>query len=133
MSEIFEEIQSSFSAAIAKDSIEIRGLQDKYVSEVSRLLDTLKDNLSASKTELAIGINSYKADSMEEAQRVGMRLHQEDSKLTVRIGAFKTATENVKLRAISTFSLVLCIACVLVAAKARAPKKPKHQEELVLS
>lgn len=131
MSEMFDEIQSSHSVISSRDSVEIRALNDKYSSEITRLLDGLKDSLNSSKTDLAISLNAFKADSLEESQRVGMRLHQEDSKLTVKMGAFKTATENVKLRAIYMFSVVLCIACVMVAAKAKVPKKPKQQPPLV--
>lgn len=120
---MFDDLQAGYSAALSRDSVEIRTLNDRSTSEVSRLLDTLKDALNASKTDLAIALNSFKADSLEESQRVSMRLHQEDGRLTVRMGAFKTATENVKLRAISLFSVVLCAACVMVAAKAKAPKK----------
>lgn len=104
-------------------------MNDKSTSELSRLLDTLKDALNASKTDLAIALNSFKADSLEETQRGGMRLHQEEGRLTVRMGAFKTATENVKLRAISLFSVVLCAACVVVAAKAKTPKNKKKGSE----
>ncbi len=129
ISEIFDEIQTSFSAVISKDSVEIRGLNDKYSSEISRLLDGLKESASSARTDLAINVNSFKADSIEEVQRIGMQVHQEDSRLNVRMGGFKTETENVKLKAIYSFSVVLCLACVMVAAKAKSPKKAKKPEE----
>jgi hypothetical protein len=126
MSEAFDELQAALAAVTARDSVEMRTLQDKSDSEVARLLDSLKEALSSTRTDLAIAMGAFKADSLEAAQRVGMCLHQEDSRLTVRMGAFKTATENVKLRAISMFSLVLCVACLVVAAgKAKSPRGSK--------
>jgi len=125
VSEVFDELQSSLAAVTAKDSVALRALTDTSSSAVSHLLDTLKDALHSSRTELSIALNTFKADAMEEQQRVGMRLQQEDARLTVGMGAWKTGTENVKLRAIFLFSVVLCVACVLVGAQ--APKKKQKK------
>ena len=127
MVESFDDLQSSLSAVASRDSVEIRGLADKYQSEISRLMEGMRDGMGLARTDLAITLNGFKADVLEENQRMGMRLHQEESRLAVRMGGFKTDTENVKLKAIYSFSVVLCIAGILVAAKAKSPKATKNK------
>lgn len=133
LSEAFDELQSSFSAVTSRDSVEIRGLADKHSSDIGRLLDTLKDSVYSAKSELGMAVNGFKSDGLEETQKTGMQVHQEEGRLAVRMGGFKTDTENVKLKALYSFSVVLCIACVMVGARVakRPARKPADRDVIV--
>src|SRR4051812_29541623 len=125
VSEVFDEIQSSLSAISARDLVEIRALQDRISSEIGSFLDHTKDTASGSRTDLVLTVNNFKADALEEAQKAGMAAHQQESKLAVEVGAFKSESENVKLKSVWTYSIVLCLACICFAAQAKSPKPKK--------
>lgn len=123
VSEVFEEIQASLSAVSARDNVEVRALTDKLTSAIPNFLDTLKEGTSLARTDLVMGVGSFKADAVEESQKAGMELQGLEARLTVDLGAVRTDSENVKLRSVWTYSVVLCMACILFAAQAKAPKK----------
>lgn len=123
--EAFGKVQSSLSAVAARDSIEIRSAQDRVGGEIGALLDGAKEAVSQSRTDLVLAVNAFKAEAGEESQRVGLQAHQQEGRLAVGMGAFRTDSENVKLRAIWTYSIVLCLACISFAAQAKAPRRKK--------
>lgn len=122
VAQAFDEIQSSLAAVSARDSIEIRAMTDKLGSDIAALLDHLKEAAGSTRSDLVLAVGNFKADALEEMQGGSLLIHQQDNRLAVGMGAFRTDSENVKLRSVWTYSVVLCLACVLFAAQAKKPK-----------
>lgn len=124
---MFEEIQTALSAVSARNRIEIQSTNDRLSTELTTLLDHLRDLTSSLRTELILAVDIFKAEGRENAQKTDMSVHRVDGKLMVDMSGFKTNLENVKLKAIYTFTMVLCGLFMAIVAEKSLPKRnPKN-------
>lgn len=123
---MFEEIQTALSAVSARNRIEIQSTHDRLSTELTTLLDHLRDLTSSLRTELILAVDIFKAEGRENAQKTDMSVHRVDGKLMVDMSGFKTNLENVKLKAIYTFTMVLCGLFMAIIAEKSIPKRTKR-------
>lgn len=80
------------------------------------------------RTELVLEVNGFRAEGREEGQRVERILHEEEGKLQSVIAAFKSDVENVKVRSMYSFAMVI-FSILIIAVAERANGKSKKRTE----
>lgn len=134
------------NAAGAKHDNEQRSRYERVAAELHSVSDQLRDLLTATRTDLALLVNTFKAESREDGQKLEMELHKLEGRLTAAISAFRSDAEDTKVRSVYAFSgsralhpltytiVVICVLFLTVIAertisKDRLSKASKASEK----
>lgn len=104
---ILAELSRQHATLIGRLDGEQRARVDRLTSDLHGAIDTLRDITVTSRTDLSLAVNSFRAESREDGQRLEMELHRLEGKLAARISQFKSDSENVKVRSMYSFACTL--------------------------
>ncbi len=93
---------------------EQRTRYEGLASELHSTSEAIRDLLTGSRTDLSLLLNSMRSSAREETHRLEMKRHQVEGSLMATISSFKSATEQAKLAAVLTFSVVIVSLFVIV-------------------
>jgi hypothetical protein len=103
-----------------------RGEVERITGDLHSTTDQLRDLTTAVRTDLALLVNAFKAESREDGQRLEMELHQLEGRLAAGMSLIRSEAENVKVRSIYTFALVI-FSILLGAIVERSSRRNKER------
>lgn len=120
---ISSELSRQHASMLGRLEVEQRTRLDRLTSELYGTIDWLRDVITNSRTDLALAVNAFKAESREDGQKLEMERHRLEGKLAAQVSRFRSEAENVKVRTVYSFGMVIFSVLLIVIVERSSSRK----------
>lgn len=127
LSALLHDLSCHHAASLGSVEVASRRRVERLTAELCQL-EGLREGMGGVRTDLVLDVNGFRAEGREEGQRLEMELHKEEGRLAANMSSLRSDGENVKVRSIYSFAVVILSILVIAVAERSSSKNRKKRD-----